>query len=264
MQNFENVDEHLAGILQMKMEEEFKDYSNIYVDIECLLDLKLTALLSICTEEEYHTILPHVANYNVDVATERFLTLLDMTPHNIETIQAIIKKPTDVDRYTYMMQGKTTLNRIIDILRENVQHLNKNTGSVTVGCGNKFIPDGVQHVIRKTLNVSGQIQVRFVKQTLEELSEYDMLTHSMFFIYDIEHTHAANHKIQLILGEGKFFGKLVFSHPMLSISEEQLRKDNPNVTDPMFFDSKAILQRQAELFSTLCEFNYLPMGLENV
>ena len=226
----------------------------LYYDIRCFVDFKMTALLTLVSEEDYKHIVNLLGVYNdrvKDTITEYF-PLIKVTEEDVENLLKRIGSGTasrqEQVKFAIMTQYTSYFHNSMMMLRsyQMRKKLNKIKEPIMVMIGGEGMP--VQkHLSTHILSIIREIlpdgDVVFVPGKLTEQDTEVILSFDHITTYDFEHL-ITNNK----------FGKLMAEKELHGISfhvREQLTQNKSGLTN------KQLLENLEHLMQHAYDFNYI-------
>lgn len=203
------------------MESLFAGTYRFYVDIEFMIDFRLSALLCLMTESDYDIVKKHMAKYNArwDMHTVKYFPGISVTE---EAIDAYLKEPTNLSMWTNRLQCTTYFDVYLDLLKGNFvkNHLSGSEGletfEVTIGCNDLPLPRLhreliVNRILEYTRN---EAQVSVTRQGIKDYSASRIERTQHFSLYDLQ-TVLASKGFATNVESGLFNGRSINAFPIL-------------------------------------------------
>lgn len=233
------------------MEGARKVKSNIYFDIACLIDFKMTALLCVIDPEEYDVIKLNLPFYNIRTSTEivKYFPGLSVVEADVTTyLNDMAHDETKMLRFVRFLQYTEYLEMAIIMLTmietSNLTVDNTSRINLTIGGTTWPTPSGaLDHITDMVNRAVPTTRVMYNQTPLIEGSVEYVSSFEHFSLLELEPAMNAPNFSQNIK-TGKFLGLSIHSHPFVTV-------DNPKIDNA---DQLENLSKLMNLF-----FDYLPV-----
>jgi len=241
-----NPDEVLHTAHKKLLESDRYVHPVIAVDIDCLIDYPLTNLLARVSRDEFEVLYPHIPEYDISYASDRFKTLVSNTDIDYKHCMNNPPKNEIFDKY---VQTKNTLFRIVDETLE-IAIVATSKVHVNIYTAGKYVPEGVKQIIHEHFKTCVNTEVSFIDKDINFLNGDAYADMGVLFVYDYEKLHASKN-YEEVFGEAKLVMLNVFAHRIIS---QQIKDASPE---------EALANTFAFLNALFNNFEYLTMGLTN-
>jgi hypothetical protein len=203
------------------VESFFLETNPIYCDIRCLFDFRITALLCMCSPEEYEIIKRYKEAYNnrVTLDTVSYFKGISIQEHQIDEF---LKDIPDRDLFDFRMQKCSYLKMFLAILKgyntKNFLSGHKTPIRLVMGQNGLVLSEKMQHHIQRifSANITG-INLTFTSTGILDYAEQAIGEFKHFTVYNIE--EFLNHpKVGRLLSNATILGVKLHAPPLITKS----------------------------------------------
>lgn len=246
----------------LETQKENKPIRSIYIDLACLRDYKLGALLKLVNDVDYRYVVSRLPIYNdrLDEDIFSYFPNINITQDQLDTF---INDPTNIN---YLLLGTPTTDMYITlvalfdmVLRHNAQ---TNTPDVMVKICINFYPfkpnKEVKYFYAKLLQqIHPKLRLNIIVDKLSTIPESILITEQgpifdIMYIYDL-----ISFIYEPSLSTSSFAGKMLYLDTTIS-SPKRIDKSLPNLDLEKTVD---IFKQTEAVLNLCCKFKYLPFHI---
>lgn len=244
----------IMGDIGNSIAESMIKYTNpIYIDIDCLLDIRLTALLCLMTESDYEIIKDRIDLYNVrrTKSTCEVFKGISITDNDIDNY---LKDIIDIKKFIAVMQSKAYMSELVmdlkSITNRNYLSGNKKPLDIYIGCNNHNIPEII--IIKIVNYIKKHVQNCDIVATTNGLIDYDdqLINKFKFMVIDDFETVINNPKFYQFITDGTFLGVSLCASPYVT------KQDHPG-------DKRLLINSTEYFLNGLFDFKYISLRVRN-
>jgi hypothetical protein len=230
------------------MEAMFTCVNRFYVDLEYLIDFRLTALLCLMTPSDYDIVCTNIENYNNRTSLSTVASFPGVSVSD-EQITEFLKNPANLELYATRLQYTNYFSVLLDTLRsQNVK--NKLSGHkesrIHLWIGNSGFPLNKLHADYLLDTVVGYVpgvKVTITNTGLLGYSQTLLQSIQNFSLYNVEAVF--NHpNFNANITSGLFAGRVINACPFITRDTEGLPDDE-------------LIRSSEELLNLFFDFNYI-------
>lgn len=234
---------------------EFREIKNLHIELPCLQDFKLGALLLAIEngQEDYDHILRCLEMYNhaLDGKVVNHFPTINVLE---EKINMIIRDPDFSKALSVISPMTTAYHEVINMIHEITMH-NTIAGSrktaspnITFNCEWFDYPQvGRMNILKDLEPIIHQSKINFTHMDLVDAETEYIKKQDIYVLYDLDKFFSETRVFQMLSKGGEFFDKYVYAKMILS--EEALKLDEIQLDESVSQTTMAL--------SLLCNFNFI-------
>lgn len=240
------------------LEQIINSKTTFYIDIECIIDYRITALLCLMTEEEYVYIQIGLFKYNTtyNPSTMNSFPNVSVTDEMIDEFLGRIKDGTASEleklRFAQRLQRYDYYDTFLDYVRasKNQSRLAEVPDKITIVIGkndkpvHSFLTD---NLIRGFRSAVGECEVIVTDLPLEEMPDPEVLSFSHFSIRDFEKFINFDNVSRLVASKD-ILGVSIHTYPFIT-------RENKTLTQ------RQMLINMEQAMNVLFDFKYVNMRI---
>lgn len=235
----------------------FVPMDTLYVDLEYILDVRLTALLCLASSEEYAVICKQMNKYDLRF-TEKPTEVFSGISITEQDIDAFLKKP-DRLLYASRMQYTSYFSYLLDMLkmwdvRNHMVQTRDKVAPITIYIGYNDLPLPLMHrefILGNIQKYCPKATVRFTAKSLKDYSKELALQIKHYSIYNLGEL-LNQPTIQEFISNGLLNGKGLHAFPLI---DPTIKSKLPN---------QARLDGLRDRLALFCNFEYIRAKVSHV